>query len=370
VAVIKRGKKWQYDFWVNGKRYRGSIPEARVKAQAERAVTKIRDSIYEGKYFKAVKAPALTKFVEEVFLPWCKANNRTWREFGYRSATIMKHFGNARMNEISPFQIEKFKMDRRRGVTRRGTQRSPAAVNRELGTLSRIFSLAIEHDLISMNPCRNVRFFREDNERTRYLTEDEETKLFSVLYDQRQHLAGIVGLALQTGMRRRELLQLRWSHIDFEREVIHVVNNRAEGTRTKSGRNRQVPMTSTARALLDQLSAEATSEFVFCNPDTRLPRTDIKRAFTTACRKAGIVDFHFHDLRHTAATRLGDAGVDAIKLAAIMGWSDVRMAMRYTHPRTLGLREAMENLAVRKESPRFSPQTTSGDRYRSPQVID
>src|ERR1043165_9597779 len=100
MSVFKRGEKWQYDFWVNGKRYRGSIPEARVKAQAERAVIKIRDSVYEGKYFKAVKAPGLSTFVEEVFLPWCRTNNRTWREFGYRCATIIGHFGNVRMSEI------------------------------------------------------------------------------------------------------------------------------------------------------------------------------------------------------------------------------------------------------------------------------
>jgi integrase len=134
----------------------------------------------------------------------------------------------------------------------------------------------------------------------------------------------IIGLALQTGLRRRELL-LRWSHIDFEREVIHVGNSREQGSRTKSGRNRQVPMTSEARRLLEGLAAEATSEFVFCNPVTEFPYTDVKRAFMTACRKAEIVDLHFHDLRRTAATRLGDAGVDAIKLPAIMGWSDVRM---------------------------------------------
>ena len=355
MSVFKRGKKWQYDFWINGRRYRGSIPEARVRAQAERAEIKLRDSVYEGKYFKAVKAPGLSAFIQDVFLPWCQANNRTWREYQYRSTTIIKHFGNVRMNELSPFEIEKFKMERRRGITKRGTERSPAAVNREVETLSRIFALAIEQGFVNTNPCRNVRHFREDNERTRYLTEDEEVKLFAVLCDKRQHLASIIGLALQTGMRRRELLQLRWSHIDFERQVIHVVNIREEGSRTKSGKNRQVPMTSKARTLLQGLVAETSNEFVFCNPETRLPYTDVKRAFTTACRKAQIVDFHFHDLRRTAATRLGDAGVDAIKLAAIMGWSDVRMAMRYTHPRTLGLREAMENLAGSGRVPAVFP---------------
>ncbi len=113
------------------------------------------------------------------------------------------------MNDLSLFEIEKFKMERRRGITKRGTVRSPAAVNREVETLSRIFALAIEQGFVTTNPCQNVRHFREDNERTRYLTEDEEIKLCAVLCDRRQHLASIVGLALQTGMRRRELLQLR-----------------------------------------------------------------------------------------------------------------------------------------------------------------
>ncbi len=78
MSVFKRGKKWQYDFWVNGKRYRGSIPEARVKAQAERAEVTIRDSVYEGIYGKSIDAPKLRDFVADTFLPWSKANKRTW----------------------------------------------------------------------------------------------------------------------------------------------------------------------------------------------------------------------------------------------------------------------------------------------------
>lgn len=101
MSVFKRGNKWQYDFWVNGKRYRGPIPEARVKAQAERAETTIRDQVYEGKYGKAVEAPTLRDFVTNTFLPWSKANKRTWREDVYRSKSIIAFFGKNRMDEIS-----------------------------------------------------------------------------------------------------------------------------------------------------------------------------------------------------------------------------------------------------------------------------
>jgi hypothetical protein len=75
MSVFKRGNKWQYDFWVDGKRYRGAIPEARVKAQAERAEVTIRDSVYEGIYGKSVDAPKLRDFIAETFLPWAKATS-------------------------------------------------------------------------------------------------------------------------------------------------------------------------------------------------------------------------------------------------------------------------------------------------------
>ena len=72
--------------------------------------------------------------------------------------------------------------------------------------------------------------------------------------------------------------------------------------------------------------------------------TDVKEAFTSALRKAGIEDFHFHDLRHTCATRLGDRGASALEIAQIMGWSDIRMAMRYAHATGDGIRRAMQLL--------------------------
>jgi hypothetical protein len=143
--------------------------------------------------------------------------------------------------------------------------------------------------------------------------------------------------------RKRELLSLRWQNVDFERDVIHVMNSRRE--RTKSGRSRSVPLTSIAREELLELHKESGwSEYVFVNSKTFQPLTDVKKAFTSALRKAGIVDFHFHDLRHTCATRLGDRGASAFEIAQIMGWSDIRMAMRYTHATGEGIRRAMQLL--------------------------
>ena len=95
MSVFKRGSKWRYDFWVNGKRYRGSIPEARVKAQAERAEHAIRDQVYEGTYGKQkTPAPLLRDFIIDTFLPWSKVNKRTWVHDEFRSRPPIKALGN------------------------------------------------------------------------------------------------------------------------------------------------------------------------------------------------------------------------------------------------------------------------------------
>jgi integrase len=265
MSVYKRGSKWCFDFWVGGKRYRGSIPEARVKAQAERAENAIRDQVYEGRYGKKkAAAPLLRDFVTNTFLTWSRANKRTWREDVYRSQSILAFFGKYRLDEISSAQIEKFKMKRQQTPTKNGSERRPATVNRELENLSRMFTLAIDMGIVQINPCQKVQSLSEDNERNRYLSEAEERRLLDVLHGRRKHLRSIVLIDLQTGLRKRELLSLRWQNVDFERDVIHVMNSRRE--RTKSGRSRSVPLTSIAREeLLALHKVSGWSEYVFVN---------------------------------------------------------------------------------------------------------
>src|SRR5260370_31107905 len=154
MSVFRRGNRWQYDCWIAGKRYRGSILEARVKAQAERAEVKIRDSVYEGTFGKRIKAPKLRDFVADTFLPWAKLNKRTWVHDEFRSRPLIQAMGNKALDEISPIMIENYKRDRRATKTVRGTLRAPWTVNRELELLSKTFSLAIDLGLEIHNPCR------------------------------------------------------------------------------------------------------------------------------------------------------------------------------------------------------------------------
>jgi integrase len=358
MSVFKRGNRWRYDFWVNGKRYRGSIPEARVKAQAERAETKIRDQVYEGKYGREVKTPILEEFIKQTYLPWARLNKRSWMHDEFRSRPLIKALGKKRMSEISQILIERYKRDRREATSRRGKPMSPASVNRELELLSGI----LEQGLLVVNPCSRVKRFDEDNARNRYLSPEEEARLLPFLSGQSAHLRPIVLLAINTGMRKSELLSLRWPNVDFARSIIHIMNSQRE--RTKGKRSRSVPMNGVAREVLfslhaRQTAAGLTSEHVFGKPKTGKPYGDIKRAFASACRKAKVEDFCFHDLRRTAATRLGDLGANAYQIAAILGHADIKTSQIYTQATDEGLRRLMKALKYGTDTV-FPQQWTSG----------
>lgn len=317
---------WYFDFQIRGRRYREAIPEAQNQEQALRAESAAKEDVYAGRY-NMRRSPVFADFVRRVYLPLAEQNKRSYgRSDAIHAPVLIKFFGRYQLAEITPLLIERFKRERREGVTVRGTIRAPASVNRELETLSRIFSVAIENGHLDANPCRAVRKLRQNNTRTRYLTPDEEERLRIACEKSPGYLWPLIQFAIQTGMRRGELFALRWDDIDLGRGLIHVRD-------TKSGRDRVVPLSSRARAVLENV--RRAGERVF-------PLSDVKKAFGAALRRAGIRDFRFHDLRHTAATRWAEAGADIQTIAALLGHSTLQMAMRYTHPQAEQLRKAVE----------------------------
>jgi integrase len=338
MAVRKRGDRWHYDFMIKHKRYRGVIPEARTKAQAERAETQIRQDVYDGKYGDSI-SPIFESFVEEVYLPWAKVNKRSWRSDIEHLQVFFNVFCGKRLDEITPAFVEKFKRDRLESVTRRGRKRAPASVNRELEVLSRIFSLAMEQDIVIANPCRKVKKLQVDNVRTRYLSVEEEESLLAVLTGRLAHLWPIIIIAIDTGLRRRELLSLEKEQVDLSLEVINV-------KRTKSGKGRTVPMTPRVREELRLLCEASDSQYVFANADTGKAITDVKHSFVSAVKAAGLEDFTFHDLRHTFGTRLAASGADVVKIRELMGHASITTTIRYMHASDSGKREAIAKMAA------------------------
>ena len=134
MSVYKRGKgtHWHYYFRVRGVRYRGSIPEARTKKDAEQAESKIKQDVFEGRYGKKdTGTMKLSSFIDEIYLPWAKSNKTSWQNDKYNSVTLKSYFGDKKLKEIQPLDVERFKSKWLATETKHDTQRAPASVNRE-----------------------------------------------------------------------------------------------------------------------------------------------------------------------------------------------------------------------------------------------
>jgi integrase len=351
MSVYKRGNRWYYDFMIKRVRYKEAIPEARTRRQAEQVETQMRNAVFEGTYNKQVGVADFVEFVNKVYLPWSKANKRSWKHDEFRAKTLCEYFKGKSLRDFNQLLIEKYKRDRRETLSRRKVKYSPASVNHELALLSKIFSMACDNNLVESNPCRKVKKLEVDNERDRYLTYEEEERLMAQLTGRRLHLRPIVIVALNTGIRRGALLALTWSQVDFQRNVISITK-----AKSKSKKAYTVPMNKTVRDVLLSLRSEADgSDGVFTNPLTGVSLTDIKHGFVSACKDAKIKDFTFHSLRHTFATRLADQGVPQSAIRDLLGQATLKMSHRYTHGVVETMKNAVEKLNSTGDCPKIVP---------------
>jgi integrase len=354
---------WWIEFSLRGNYVHESIPGARTQAQAERAENKRREEIYEGKYNPVRRL--FSEFVDETFLPWSTANKRSHREDEQRSVTLKGFFGEKHLRDIKPMMIEKFKRERLATPTKHDSEerprpRSPASVNRDLACLSKILSMAFDNELVDSNPMRRVRLLKENGSRERFITADEEVKLFAKLTGRRDHIRSVVTVALNTGMRRGEILDLQWEHVNFIARTILVA-------RSKTGKPRTIPMNDRVFEELKALKQHAgTRDFVFSVSKTGVNIDSIKTGWRNACAAAGLVDLRFHDTRHTFATRLRANGVHEWDIRDLLGHTTTRMTSVYTHQTPANLRQAVTTLGQNKpgRAVRFPRKNRDSQRER------
>lgn len=329
---VRQRRFIKFDF--DGQTYYPPAKGARTLADYRRAEAEALNDIIAGKWGKHQK-PKLADFIKQEYLPWAKIHHKpsNYQSDRWRSDVLIIGLGKLRLDELTPFRIEQFKRERMNGTTKRGSTRAPASVNHEIALLSKILSLASDHGHLASNPCRKVKKLRLNNRRHRYLTDEEEQRLLAACFGRRQHLRPLIRLALVTGMRRGELLKLTWREIDLGRGLINIRD-------PKNGRDRAVPIDDEARTVIEALGIGRADDRLFAFDE-------IKRAWHTSCRIAEIADLHFHDLRHTFATRLADTGADAFTIAALLGHTTIHMASRYTHATDQGKVRAIENLGNR-----------------------
>jgi len=186
--------------------------------------------------------------------------------------------------------------------------------------------------LVDKNPVTSVKMFREDERAMRVLSLDEQTKLLMVC---RQHLKDLILFALHTGMRRSEILGLKWTFVDMNQGIVTVMS-------TKTGHTRHVPANAVAMEVLKRRQL-AERDYVFTWQGKRYSRFD--KTWRAAVMVSGIAPIRFHDLRHTFATRLVTAGVDLVTVGELLGHRSIQMTLRYSHPGPEHRRRAVDHLA-------------------------
>lgn len=334
TGKVVESNNWYIRYYYEGREIRTAVSTS--KRVAEEAYKSVMGDIAKGKYnLKRDKKSPMFEEYAEVYLEYSKANKRSYETDITMFKALGAFFKGCRLSKITPFLVEKYRIDRGRKLSKISKKPiSKSTIDRELATLKSLFNMAIRDDKVDNNPVNEIKFFREDNKKERILTPEEIQKL---LTECNGHLKPIVIIALNTAMRLREILYLKWSDIAFNRNIIIIPQSKSKNKKTK-----KIPMNNLVIEALQKL--ERKYDHVFCDPKTGTPFDSIKTTFRKALQRAGLVDVRFHDLRHTAATIMVTSGVDLVTVKEILGHSSIEMTMRYSHPTTDGKMSAVKAL--------------------------
>ena len=295
------------------------------------------------------------RFFYDVYQAYCCSHMKSGK---HRASVIESYFvpwlGSRPMESITPLEIIRWRDQRMmRGL-------KPGGVNRPISALKAMLNRAVEWGVIDSNPLTVVKPIPEAKSPiVRYLTEDEEARLFAAL-DRRQaamrnkrrtynvwciqrgrqpfpwldnlpytdHLKPIVTLAMHTGLRRNELFVLRWEHVDIERRLLRI-----DGLTSKTQQTRFVALNDIALRTVQDWKASCLIEgdYVFTSARTGGVLDNIDSSWKGVVRDAEIEKFRFHDLRHTFASRLVMAGVGLYTVGKLLGHQSLETTQRYAH---------------------------------------
>ncbi len=322
--------RWYIEYKSGSVRQREVVENAQSREEAVLALKRRVAEIFDGK-FNANRAPErilFSQLAEKYLDEYARPQKKSWKSDESRLRNLVRELGSTEIGRITDTMILHYR-ERRLGMST-----SKLTTNREMALLKKMFTFAIEKGLMTCNPVKKIKMFSElATARTRVLSEEEERRLFAELA---QHLHFTVLFALHTGFRFDEIRELEWSDVDMERGKV-----KAEDT--KNGKVRFVPINSVIRPILEGMSLGKK----------RVGRVfgfkSVRTGFENACRRAGIEDFVFHDLRRTFGTRLLERGVDIVTISRLYGHSSVLQTQRYLHPRDEIGQEAVERL-TRPES--------------------
>ena len=292
------------------------------KKEAERWARDTESAIDRGEYEpigKPAKAQTvgdlLTRYLEEV------ADSHRSKTTVWNVQTLLRGLGAVPVSGFDAQTLATWR-DGRLGAVQ------GASVVRELRTLSAVLIHARKEWCVTVaNPVADIKQPAQGAKRERRLAPGEESRLLAELAPQYRP---VVWFALETAMRRGEVLALRWEHVDLTKRVALL-------PMTKNGEARRVPLSTGAIAVLREAGqVRALDGRVF-----PIPAQSLAHAWSAACARAGVDDLHFHDLRHEAVSRLFERGLSMMEVASISGHKTLSMLQRYTHLRAEDLAAKM-----------------------------
>ncbi len=340
----------------------GTHPEI-TPAQARDAAKAAGASVVQGvdphEHKKELKAQerksrltTLEAFLDLQFAPWYSAQYP--KSGAQEIKNLKKNFPTLlpmQLKDITAAVVE------RRRTEMMKVKRSNATINRRFTTLKSVMSRAVEWEVIEKHDLRKVKMLREDNTHIRYLSFEEEEALkralaardYRIKKDRENgnkhrtergypllpdlsnrtfadHIAPLVIVAMNTGMRKGELLSLTWADVNFEREFVTV-----KAANAKSGKARHIPLNQKAKSALLNWKLDCGSLHWAFEGENGQPIKDFKKAWVALLESAKIIDFRFHDFRHHFASKLVMAGVDLNTTRELLGHGTLDMTLRYAH---------------------------------------
>ena len=267
------------------------------------------------------KVPTLAEFVATAYMPHIKGYKRSWdTDETLLRNHILPKLGKLHLDEIKrQHLIEVFSLHRQ--------THAPGSTNRVIILCRYIFNCALKWEVegLDRNPTAGIALFPENNKRERYLKEDEALRLFKALEASPNPLLPfIIAMLLLTGARKREVLTARWADIDLEQRLWRIEFN-------KTGKTRHVPISDGLLALLEKLPRREGEQYLFTSPKTGKPFVSIFHSWDTARRKAGLQDVRIHDLRHSFASYVINAGRSLYEVQKLLGHTQVKTTQRYAH---------------------------------------
>lgn len=338
----KRGR-WCVDYTgADGRRHRDLLPIGASKTLAKDILAKKQAEAIEIRHFPA--RAANSKLFGEVLNSYWELHGKNLesRSWLYVLREFEAEFGKAKIGAVGTVDIQRF-------YNKTVANTSPATANKKLTLLKSVFNKAkVWGYFYGDNPCAQIKKLTVVSKRSRYLSLDEIERLVEKAHPR---LVPVVICALMTGMRKSEILRLSWENIDWERGIIHI-------RKAKSGRSREIPITSSLRKVLAGIPGErlgATFE---------VPEIMIRRYFARALKDAAIQDFRFHDLRHTFASHYLMKTQDLPALQSLLGHSTPLLTLRYAHLSRPHIQAGMALFEAGMAQPKIIPQVSSPGTYQ------